>query len=417
MTRLTNFLKLSATLFACMLMLTSEAQDEGFIYGRVTTEDGDTYEGPLRWGKEEVYWTDMFNASKRENKNLDYLSNREIKELEDRYDSRNENLISRFVSISWENDNDGRFVHEFSTEFGNIKSLKIRSSDRVEVELKNGDSFRIDGSGYNDVGAKIRILDKELGNVRLSWSNLDKIEFLPTPSVLDEKFGEPLYGTVICDLGEFTGYIQWDHDERVGTDVLDGEEDGDDYEIAFDKIESIERDGFSSSLVKLKSGRTLDLRGTNDVDDDNKGIIVTVKGLGRVDIDWDEFDKAIFKSAPNSGPSFNSFASPKKIKGTVEVDNGDTHSGEIIFDLDEEYTFELLNGEDDDVKFIIPFRNIEEIRPRGSYASNIILKDGSKLSLEDGQDVSEKNLGMLIKTSGDRVYVPWDRIEKITLDQ
>lgn len=413
MTRLLNYLKLSGTVLASMLFLVAEAQDQGFIYGRVTTEDGDTYEGPLRWGKEEVYWTDMFNASKKENKNLDYLTNRELNELEDRYD-RNNNLISRFVNISWDDDNNGRFLHEFSTEFGNLKSLRMRSNDRVEVELRNGDYLRVDGSGYNDVGAKITILDQELGNVRLSWNNIEQVEFLPTPSRLDEKFGEPLYGTVVCDLGEFTGFVQWDHDERVGTDVLDGEEDGDDYEIAFDKIESIERDGFSSSLVRLKSGRTLDLRGTNDVDDDNKGIIVTVKGLGRVDIDWDEFDKVTFTEAPNSGPSFDSFASAKKIKGTVEVDNGDSHKGEIIFDLDEEYTFELLNGEDDDVKFIIPFYNIKEITPRGSYSANVILKDGSKLNLEDSQDVTDKNLGMLIKTNGDRVYVPWDRVDKIT---
>ncbi|WP_462248309.1 hypothetical protein [Ekhidna sp.] len=415
MTRLMNYLKLTGTVFGTMLFLCVQAQDDGFIYGKVTTEDGDTYEGPLRWGKEEVYWTDMFNASKKENKNLDYLSNRELDELEDRYDENRNNIVSRFVNITWDDNNEGRFVHEFSTQFGNLKSLEIRSNDRVEVELKNGDYIRVDGSGYNDVGAKITILDKELGKVRLSWGNLERIDFLPTPSNLDQKFGEPLYGTVVCDLGEFTGYVQWDHDERVGTDILDGEEDGDDYEIAFDKIKSIEKDGYSSSLVELKSGRTLDLRGTNDVDDDNKGIIVTVKGLGRVDIDWDEFDKVTFKDAPGSGPSYDSFGSPKKMKGTVEVDNGDTHTGDIIYDLDEEYTFELLNGEDDDVKFIIPFSNIKEITPRGSYSANVILQDGSKLNLEDGQDVTKKNLGILIKTNGDRVYVPWDRVDKITL--
>ena len=220
MTRLANFLKLSGAVLALFIFVSAEAQDEGFIYGRVTTEDGDTYEGPLRWGKEEVYWTDMFNASKRKNENLDYLTNRELDDLEDRYNDRNDNLISRFVNITWDDDNNGRFVHEFSTEFGNLKALRIRSNDRVEVELKNGDYIQVDGSGYNDVGAKITILDQELGNVRLSWSNLDRIDFLPTPSRLDEKFGNPLYGTVVCDLGEFTGFVQWDHDERVGTDVL-----------------------------------------------------------------------------------------------------------------------------------------------------------------------------------------------------
>ena len=414
MTGLTNYLKPMIAAFTLMIFVTASAQDEGFIYGKVTTEDGEVYEGPLRWGKEEVYWTDMFNASKRENKNLDYLSSRELDRLEDRYNN-NSDLISRFINISWDDD-DNRFVHEFSTEFGNISALRIRSGSRVEVKLKNGDYVEVDGSGYNDIGAKITVLDRELGSIRLSWSNLDEIEFLPTPSSLNEKFGEPLYGTVICDLGEFTGFIQWDHDERVGTDVLDGEEDGDDYEITFDKIESIERDGYSSSIVRLKSGRELDLRGTNDVDDDNKGIIVTVKGLGRVDIEWEDFDKVTFTQAPNSGPSYSSFATPKKISGTVLVDNGDRHSGEIIYDLDEEYTFELLNGEKDDTKFIIPFSNIKAIEPLRSDEARITLISDDELTLEDGQDVSDRNLGVLIKTNSDRVYVPWDRIKKITLD-
>lgn len=414
MTGLKSYFKTLTTVFASLLFISASAQNEGFIYGKVTTEDGDVYEGPLRWGKEEVYWTDMFNASKRENKNLDYLTSRELDRLEDRYND-DDNLISRFVNISWDDD-DSRFVHEFSTEFGNIASLRMRSSSRVEVKLKNGDYIEVSGSGYNDIGARIIVLDRELGNVRLSWSNLEKIEFLPTPSSLNEKFGEPLYGTVICDLGEFTGFIQWDHDERVGTDILDGEEDGDDYEIAFDKIESIERDGYSSSIVRLKSGRELDLRGTNDVDDDNKGIIVTVKGLGRVDIEWDDFDKVSFTQAPNSGPSYSSFGTPKKISGTVLVDNGDRHSGEIIYDLDEEYTFELLNGEKDDAKFIIPFSNISAIEPIRSDEARITLISGDGITLEDGQDVSVKNLGVLIKTNSDRIYVPWDRIKKITLD-
>lgn len=414
MTGLKIYFKSFLTALTLLAFISVSAQDEGFIYGKVTTEDGDVYEGPLRWGKEEVYWTDMFNASKRENKNLDYLSNRELDRLEDRYDD-NDNLISRFVNISWDDD-DNRFVHEFSTEFGNLAALRIRHGNRVEVKLKNGDNIEVDGSGYNDIGAKITVLDRELGKIRLSWSNLEEIEFLPTPSRLDDKFGEPLYGTVFCDLGEFTGFVQWDHDERVGADILDGEEDGDDYEIAFNKIESIERDGYSSSLVKLKSGRTLDLRGTNDVDDDNKGIIVTVKGLGRVDIEWDDFDRVEFRDAPDSGPAYSSFSSPEKIKGTVEVDNGDRHSGEIIYDLDEEYTFELLNGENDDVKFIIPFSNIREIEPRGSDEAAVTLKSGDTIILEDGQDVSEKNLGLLIKTGSDRMYVPWDRINKIILD-
>ncbi|MEP5612036.1 MAG: hypothetical protein ABJP45_07285 [Cyclobacteriaceae bacterium] len=395
------------------------AQDSGFIYGKVTTEDGDVYEGPLRWGKEEVFWTDMFNASKEDNRNLDYLSNRERESLEDRYYStRYGNGVMRLMNVSWDfndNDRDNDFVHQFACEFGNIKSLDIRSRSRVYLELQDGTDIEIDGNGYNDIGAKIRVLDRDLGLVSLSWSRIEEIEFLETPSRLEEKFGEPLYGTVESDLGTFTGFVQWDHDERVGTDVLDGDTRDGDVSIPFSKIESIERDGYSSSIVKLKSGRELDLRGSNDVNDDNKGIIVTVEGMGRIDLEWEDFDKVTFKNAPNSGPDYGAFSKIEKIKGQVEVDNGDVLTGEIVYDLDEEYTFEVLNGEDNDTEYIIPFRNVKSIEPRSSDRALVVLKNGDTITMEDAQDVSERNQGILVKTTNDRVYIPWDRVRKVTI--
>ncbi len=404
-----------ATIFSLSLL----AQDSGFIYGKITTEDGDEYEGPIRWGKEEVYWTDMFNASKDENRNLDYLSDRELESLEDRYYStRYGNGVIRLMNVSWDFDDrrDNDFVHEFSCEFGNIKSIRLRSRSRAYVELRNGEEIEIDGDGYNDVGAKIRVLDRDLGLVALSWSRIDEIEFMNTPSRLEETYGSPLYGTVESDLGTFTGFVQWDHDERVGTDVLDGDTRDGDVSIPFRKIESIERDGYSSSIIKLKSGRELDLRGSNDVNDDNKGIIVTVEGLGRIDLEWEDFDKVTFQDPPNSGKSYDEFASSGKIRGQVEVDNGDVHRGELIYDLDEEYAFEVLNGKDNDSEYIIPFRNIKSIEPRSSDRANVELKNGDTISLEDSQDVSERNTGVLVRTRNDMVYIPWDRIQKVTVE-
>ncbi len=78
----------------------------------------------------------------------------------------------------------------------------------------------------------------------------------------------------------------------------------------------------------------------------------------------------------------------------------------------------MLNGEDDDAKFIIPFRNIASIAPRSSDRATVTLTSGDNVVLEDAQDVSERNQGVVVKTGGsDRVYIPWDRIEKIDLKQ
>jgi hypothetical protein len=42
--------------------------DQGFLYGRITTIGGTTYEGRLRFGTdEEAFWGDYFNGSKDEN--------------------------------------------------------------------------------------------------------------------------------------------------------------------------------------------------------------------------------------------------------------------------------------------------------------------------------------------------------------
>lgn len=407
-----NKLLLSLGVFVALGVIYAHAQTQGFIYGTVITEDGDKYTGPIRWGKEEVYWSDMFNASKRENENLDYLSDDDLDDLRDR---RGDNgFVTRFVSVSWDWDDANGFVHEFSTAFGNIKSIEVRSSERIMLELKNGEVLKLGGSGYNDVGARIQIIDEEIGLVKVSWSNLEAVKFSPAPSNLEETFGNPLYGTVQTDIGEFTGYVQWDHDERLGSDKLDGDTRDDDVSIPFDKIRSIERDGYSRSQVTLKSGRELELRGSNDVNDENRGIIINVNGLGRVDVEWEDFDKVTFKDAPDNVADYDSFKAPKELRGTVETEDGDSLEGYITYDLDEEYDIEVLNGQVDDTKFIIPFKYIRSIKPIGYDECRITLKNGEKLLLEDTQDVGDDHSGILINKRKENTYVEWRDVDRVT---
>ena len=389
------------------------AQSQGFIYGTVITEDGDRYIGPIRWGTEEVYWTDMFNASKKENQNLDYLSKESLDKLRGK---RGDNgIITRFVSISWDRGNDNyKMIHEFSTAFGNIKSIEVKSSDRILLELKNGKNMTLGGTGYNDIGARIQILDKEMGLVKVSWNDIELIKFSSAPSNLEETFGNPLYGSVKTEVGEFTGIVQWDHDERLGSDKLDGDTSDDDISISFDKIRSIERDGNSRSQVVLKSGKELELRGSNDVNDENRGIIVNVKELGRVDIKWRDFDKVTFEDAPTNIRDYDSFGPPKELKATVELNDGDKIEGIIAYDLDEEYDLEVLNGQLEDVKFIIPFKYIRTVKPIESDRCQVTLKNGKEFLLGDTQDVGENHSGVLINKKTDKIYVEWKDVEVVT---
>lgn len=399
-------------LFLALSSFAANAQDDGFIYGKVTTIDDNVYEGALRWGKEECYWTDMFNASKDENENIDYLSSDELEYLEDQKQGRWSD--NSWINVAWDDwDWDDDYLHQFSVQFGELKSLRPFSRSRVDVELQSGRVVEVDGDGYNDIGSDIKVIDPELGEIDLNWGRIDMIEFLPTPKKLDDKFGEPLYGTVETDFGKFTGFIQWDHDERVSTDKLDGDTYDGDVSIEFGKIGSIERYGRSRSIVTLKSGRELELSGSNDVNDENRGIIVSIEGLGRVDIDWDDFDKVTFTDAPNSGKSYKEFGSQNKLKGTVTTTEGTSHSGDIVFDLDETYDFEVLHGKDDDSEFIIPFRYIKQVKPRNYEYSYVVLKNGEEYTLGDSQDVSDRNEGVLVFEGREHVYIPWNKVEVI----
>ncbi len=397
------------------------AQDSGFLYGKVTTIDGSAYEGPLRWGKEEAYWTDMFNASKDENANIDYLSREDMRRLERYYYENRDrdwgDRIAGWFGGGWHHERWGRdYVHQFNCQFGEIRSLRLSGRSWVDVELQNGDKFEVKGDGYNDIGTHVKILDKEIGEIELKWSRIDKVEFMETPNKLARKFGEPLFGTVETYGGTFTGYVQWDHDERVDTDKLDGDTYDGDVAIEFGKIRSIERSG-SRSVVVLKSGREMELRGSNDVNPENRGVIVTHEKYGRVDIPWREFKKVTFSDDGFKMKSYTDFKTQKELSGVVKVANGDTYSGRIIYDLDEAYDYEVLQGKDDDIEYIIPFRYIKRITPKNYDYSNVELKSGDRLTLGEGQDVSDRNTGILVfQGSGDPKYLLWNDIDEVTFN-
>ena len=409
------------TAFIAMFLTTTGlvAQDGGFIYGKLTTIDGKTYEGLMRWGKEEVYWTDMFNASKERTENIDYLSREDIRRLERFYERRNYGwgdriagwFDSRWNDSRWDND----YVHQFSCQFGELKSLRMSGRKYVDVELQNGDKFEVDGDGYNDIGSEIKIMDTEIGEMVFRWSRIDKIDFMKTPNSLNDKFGEPLYGTVETYGGAFTGYVQWDHDERVDTDKLDGDTYDGDVSIQFGKIKSIERDG-NRSIVVMNSGREMELRGSNDVNSSNRGIIVNTE-FGRVDIPWREFKRVTFEGKATKMKSYDQFGSQKELTGVVKTVDGDTFSGRIIYDLDETFDYEVLQGKDDDIEYIIPFRYIKSVTPKNYDNSNVVLKSGEKLFLGDAQDVSDRNTGLLVfEGKGEPRYLLWNDIDEVTFN-
>jgi len=58
-------------------------------------------------------------------------------------------------------------------------------------------------------------------------------------------------------------------------------------------IKSIEKISSRTSLITLKDGRSFKLRGSNDVDRDNKGIII-VDNRDEIVVDWEDFEMLEF---------------------------------------------------------------------------------------------------------------------------
>lgn len=386
-------------------------ESSGYIYGTVTTYNT-SYTGQIRWDDEEAYWNDYFNAYKMGDEYYESI-------LSEKGDNKDSDLwddvdFFDFASI-WENKHTSQ--HEFRTQFGNIAALEPRSRGRVRLTLKNGQDIDLNGSGTNDVGTTVVVFDSELGDVKLPWNKIDKIEFEEAPRNFEPSGGGPLYGTVETFKGSYTGYVQWDHDERLGNDILDGDNRDGDVKIAFKHIKSIESRGNSCKVI-LNSGREFRLDGSNDVNGGNRGIIVTVPEIGKIDIPWKVFDRVDFEKTKNTRDAYSNYKVPKGLRGTVETLRGEKYSGRIVYDVDEAWEVETLDANDESIEYKIPFDKIESITPKNSYYSLVQLRSGDRVLLGDSNDVNSSNKGIIIFVSGNRepVYIKWRDVDKVSFD-
>jgi hypothetical protein len=384
----------------------------GFIYGTVTTVDDDVYTGQIRWGGEETYWFDHFNGDKKDNPNLKYLSKNDLENMRNEGETWKHN-ISSFLAKHFDVEvNIGGYNHVFVAEFGDIESIRITGNNQADVVIKNGVLFEVDG-GSNDLGANVEVWDNSIGRIELPWHRIQLVSFQQTPPDFKSNIGEPIYGTVETSQGSFNGFIQCDHDERVTTAEIDGRNNDGEFAIPFSNIKSIEQSG-NRSILTLRTDKRLTLHGTNDVNRNNRGIIVNIPNGGRIDIQWNEFRLLTVLDTMPTMKNYNDYTEPKRLSGTLKTTDGETYTGSITYDLDEAYDFEMLDGNADDIKVILPFRKIDRIARKNYNYADIYLKDGSKILLGDLQDVSESNHGFLVfEKKDDPVLIFWNKMDYI----
>jgi len=386
---------------------------QGFLFGRITTLGGTTYEGRLRWGAgEEAFWGDFFNGSKDENPWVALVPPERLPK-----ESRPVEIFG--VRIA---DNERRIDIDrpFMARFGDIGRIEGRGRD-VQVTLKSGTVFHLDRFEASDFDDGVRVWDVRQGVIDLDSLKIRAIELLPTAPL----GGAPsrLHGTVRTRRGEFTGFVQWDREECVGSDELDGRTAEGELGVRFDTIRSIERRSPDGSLVTLLDGREIVLSGTRAVGPDNRGIYVDDRRYGRVLISWDAFERIDFSDpgSGGSGPAYGDFPPGRPLTGSVTTRAGRSLAGRLVYDLDESATTETLDARAQGVDYTIPFGLIASIVPAepDARSAKVILHRGEELRLERSGDVGQSHGGLLVFTS-DRErpeYVRWEEVQRIDLDR
>ncbi|UCD63375.1 MAG: hypothetical protein JSW34_11585 [Candidatus Zixiibacteriota bacterium] len=387
------------------------AQDNGRIYGRITTVDDDVFEGPIRWDKNEGSWVDVLDGNKDLPKSNYRKSDR--KKYRDREGSFE--IFGITIGKSYSSWNFPGSAQS-GIRFGHIKTLEVIDDDAVRLVLKSGQEVELEG-GSTDIGEDIReiiIEDADEGEIELVWDDIELVEFMTPARAVTSTYGERLYGTLTTRRGdEFTGFICWDIDELFGDDILDGSHKGRKRKIHFDKIARIERYSSNGATVYMKNGDELLLRESNDVDDGNRGIIVSDVGFGQVRVNWDEFDQLEFKDIPRPAV-YDDFDGGRPLYGTVETEDGETYTGLIRWDNDEDHTWEILDGNYRDIQFDIEFGLIKSIEKKSYRSSQVTVLDGRTFRLRGSNDVDEDNKGIFITTDTEEdIEVEWEDFAKV----
>jgi hypothetical protein len=386
----------------------------GFLYGRILTVEGATYEGRLRWGKgggQEASWGDYFNGDKIENP---WAAHVPPERLIERY-------AIRIFGVKIAQEERPADLHRFfMARFGDIARIEARGN-QVRVTLKSGTVFDLNRFGASDFDDGVRVWDGKRGVVDLDSLRIRAIELLPATG--SGPTPGRLHGTVRTRQGEeFTGFVQWDREECVGSDEIEGNAADGKLSLRFDTIRSIARRSPDSSRVTLLDGREIVLSGTSDVGRSSRGIYVDDRRYGRVLVTWYAFDRADFGVDVRAGdsPSYGDFPPGRPLKGSVTTRAGRRVAGRIVYDLDESETTETLDAPFQGVDYTIPFSLVASIVPPGREEhARVTLRNGEELRLDDSGDLGARNAGLLIFAGGRQrpEYVPWTDVQRIDLDR
>lgn len=391
--------------------------ESGRIYGKLLTTDNETFEGWIRWDKNEAFWDDLIDGTCEQKPKAETTYKKAKRHYRNQERSKSISIFGlRFAE-------EGSIVSigggaSCQIAFGNLKSLINDGDGEGTLVLKTGEEVVFSSSA--DLGSvrEILLTDIREGDIYFDWEDIERIDFMKETKAPDDGL-ERLYGRVSTRrAGEFTGWIEWDVDEVFNKDEIDGEEDGGrSRKLTLDRITSIERRSASSASVTLRDGKVMVMRNSNDVNSENRGIVVKSPEFGRVKVMWDDFEKVDFLPVPTTKlPQYQDFDGGTRIRGTVTTEDGAEYTGNIAWDDDEQFTWEHLNGEYKGIEMDIPFSAIASIEKSSQRGAIVTVRSGASYLLRGSNDVDEDNKGILITPATGRTEeVDWYDFAKLVI--
>ena len=103
------------------------------------------------------------------------------------------------------------------------------------------------------------------------------------------------------------------------------------------------------------------------------------------------------------------------LEGTVVTLDQKVYSGKFIYDLDETWDFEILDGKSGGVRYYLPFYMVSKVEPQNYNYSLVTLKNGTQKLMGESRDVCHKNNGILLWLTAQKTkFIPWDQVKRIT---
>ena len=116
------------------------------------------------------------------------------------------------------------------------------------------------------------------------------------------------------------------------------------------------------------------------------------------------------------------------IVGRVALQDGTALEGQLIWDADEAYGWQTLDGRLGALRVAVAFEQIARIRPMGAEGAQVVLRNGRLLTLTGSNDVDRRNAGVIVlggvaetadtaqaSDASAARWVPWGEVAEVVL--